>query len=76
MSDALVAEGTPRIPLRRVGEPAEIADVVVFLASAQARWVRGQVVRRPVDTHCEGRPVGPRRAPLADPPGRLADPAA
>ncbi|WP_217199605.1 SDR family NAD(P)-dependent oxidoreductase [Streptomyces buecherae] len=45
MSDALVAEVIPHIPLRRVGEPAEIADVVVFLASAQARWVTGQVVQ-------------------------------
>lgn len=33
------------IPLRRVGTPEEIADVIVFLASAQARWVTGQVVQ-------------------------------
>jgi 3-oxoacyl-[acyl-carrier protein] reductase len=37
----------PRIPLGRVGAPADIADVVVFLASAQARYVTGQVL--PVD---------------------------
>lgn len=30
------------IPLGRLGEPADIADVVVFLASHQARWVTGQ----------------------------------
>jgi 3-oxoacyl-[acyl-carrier protein] reductase len=32
----------PSIPLGRVGTPADIADVVVFLASEQARWVSGQ----------------------------------
>jgi 3-oxoacyl-[acyl-carrier protein] reductase len=39
------AEVLPSIPLRRVGSPEEIADVIVFLASEQARWVTGQVVQ-------------------------------
>jgi 3-oxoacyl-[acyl-carrier protein] reductase len=30
------------IPLGRMGRPDDIADVVVFLASEQARWVTGQ----------------------------------
>jgi 3-oxoacyl-[acyl-carrier protein] reductase len=30
------------IPLGRVGQPEDVADVVVFLASEQARWVTGQ----------------------------------
>lgn len=30
------------IPLGRLGEPADVADVVVFLASHQARWITGQ----------------------------------
>jgi len=32
------------IPLRRVGEPRDIADAIVFLASDQARWVTGQLL--------------------------------
>jgi 3-oxoacyl-[acyl-carrier protein] reductase len=32
------------IPLGRVGEPDEIADVAVFLASAGARYITGQVI--------------------------------
>ena len=31
-------------PLRRVGESEDIADVVVFLASEQARWITGQLI--------------------------------
>ena len=29
-------------PLRRVGEPEDVAEVVLFLASQQARWLTGQ----------------------------------
>lgn len=35
------------IPLRRLGRPAEVADVVCFLASGPARYVTGAVI--PVD---------------------------
>ena len=31
-------------PLRRVGRPDDIADVVVFFASEQANWITGQVL--------------------------------
>jgi 3-oxoacyl-[acyl-carrier protein] reductase len=32
------------IPMGRVGEPEDIADVVLFLASPAARYLTGQVV--------------------------------
>src|SRR5215203_3132185 len=35
----------PTIPLRRIGEPRDIADAIVFLASDQARWITGQVIK-------------------------------
>lgn len=31
-------------PLRRVGEPKDVADAIVFLASEQARWLTGQLL--------------------------------
>jgi NAD(P)-dependent dehydrogenase (short-subunit alcohol dehydrogenase family) len=33
-----------RIPLRRVGEPGDVAGAVVFLASPLCRWMTGQVL--------------------------------
>jgi NAD(P)-dependent dehydrogenase (short-subunit alcohol dehydrogenase family) len=33
-----------RIPLRRAGEPADVAGTVVFLASPLCRWMTGQVL--------------------------------
>src|SRR5262249_44095765 len=32
----------PPIPLGRIGSPEDAADVIVFLASKQARWLTGQ----------------------------------
>jgi 3-oxoacyl-[acyl-carrier protein] reductase len=32
------------IPLRRVGRPEDIADMIVFLASEQASWITGQLI--------------------------------
>lgn len=31
-------------PLRRIGKPEDVADVIVFLASEQARWLTGQLI--------------------------------
>ncbi|HET7037333.1 MAG TPA: SDR family oxidoreductase [Thermomicrobiaceae bacterium] len=32
------------IPLGRIGQPEDVADVIVFLASEQARWLTGQLL--------------------------------
>jgi 3-oxoacyl-[acyl-carrier protein] reductase len=32
----------PRIPLRRLGVPEDVADALVFFCSQQARWITGQ----------------------------------
>jgi len=40
-SEAEITAGTP---LGRVGEPEDVADVIVFLASEQARWLTGQLL--------------------------------
>ncbi|OXM65765.1 MULTISPECIES: SDR family NAD(P)-dependent oxidoreductase [Amycolatopsis] len=45
MSAALEEEVRGLVPLGRVGEPEDIADAVVFLASRQARWITGQVLQ-------------------------------
>ena len=34
-------------PLRRLGQPADIPDVIAFLVSDQARWITGRNI--PVD---------------------------
>lgn len=39
-----VVQAATRVPLGRVGEPDDIADVILFLASHQARYVTGQVL--------------------------------
>lgn len=36
-----IATGTP---LERVGKPEDVADVIAFLASEQARWITGQLI--------------------------------
>ena len=40
LEEKLLAE----IPLRRVGQPEDVADAIVFLASEQARWITGQLL--------------------------------
>ena len=40
LEEKLISE----IPLRRIGQPEDVADVIVFFASEQARWVTGQLL--------------------------------
>lgn len=42
--DEQVARRTRATPLGRMGEPAEIGDVVAFLASARASYITGQAI--------------------------------
>lgn len=42
--EELLAEMVAEIPLGRAGEPAEIADVAVFLASPRAAYVTGAII--------------------------------
>ena len=44
---ALLAQVIGRYPLSRWGTPDEIAEVVLFLATARSSWITGQIT--PVD---------------------------
>ncbi len=44
MTDAMLPGMIAMTPLGRLGTPEDIADVVAFLASEQARWITGQVI--------------------------------
>ncbi|PXY27009.1 SDR family NAD(P)-dependent oxidoreductase [Prauserella muralis] len=45
MGEELLEQVRAIVPLGRAGEPDDIADAVVFLASRQARWITGQVLQ-------------------------------
>lgn len=42
MTDQLVSQCIDLVPLGRLGEPEDIADVIAFLCSEDARWITGQ----------------------------------
>ncbi len=42
--EQMIAEASKRIPVRRVGQPRDIANVICFLASEEAGFVNGQVI--------------------------------
>lgn len=44
ISPALEKEEARLMPLGRIGQPDDVADVIVFFASEQARWVTGQLL--------------------------------
>jgi 3-oxoacyl-[acyl-carrier protein] reductase len=39
-----VTRAASNAPLRRVGHPDDVADVIVFFGSEQARWLTGQLL--------------------------------
>jgi len=43
LPEAVKADLVARIPLGRLGEPAEVGEVIAFLASPRAAYVTGQV---------------------------------
>ncbi|GAA4616549.1 SDR family NAD(P)-dependent oxidoreductase [Saccharopolyspora hordei] len=45
IDEGVLPQVTGIVPMGRVGEPEDIADAVVFLASHQARWITGQVLQ-------------------------------
>lgn len=44
MSPELVNQAAEVTPLGRVGQPEDVAEVIVLLASEQARWLTGQLL--------------------------------
>lgn len=44
MSEEREAQTVAQTPLRRLGEPDDIADVVSFVVSGDARWITGQAL--------------------------------
>jgi 3-oxoacyl-[acyl-carrier protein] reductase len=44
ISPELEEESKKTSPLGRIGQPEDVADVIVFLASEQARWLTGQLL--------------------------------
>jgi len=44
ITPAMVPDMERMAPLGRVGSPEDIADVIAFLASEQARWLTGQLL--------------------------------
>ena len=42
--DDVIAQATKTIPVRRVGQPRDVANVICFLASEEAGFVSGQII--------------------------------
>jgi 3-oxoacyl-[acyl-carrier protein] reductase len=42
--EEVIAEASKRIPVRRVGQPRDVANVICFLASEEAGFVNGQII--------------------------------
>lgn len=44
MTPSLRDDLAARTPFQRIGQPEDVADVILFLASAQAHWLTGQTI--------------------------------
>ena len=44
LGDAILADVKKRIPVKRLGQPEDIADAVLFLSSKAASYITGQVL--------------------------------
>ncbi len=45
MTDEVKQEILPRFPMGRVGQPEDAARLIAFLASEEAGWITGQIIR-------------------------------
>ena len=45
MPEKVLADMAARVPLRRMGEPRDIANAYLFLASDEASYISGEVLR-------------------------------
>jgi 3-oxoacyl-[acyl-carrier protein] reductase len=48
MSPQLKADLLPKFPMGRIGQPEDVARLIAFLASPEAKWITGQII------HSEG----------------------
>jgi 3-oxoacyl-[acyl-carrier protein] reductase len=44
-SKEMIEQQSSAPPLERIGQPKEIADVVLFVASKEGEWLNAQVIR-------------------------------
>lgn len=45
MTEAVKRELLPRFPMGRIGQPEDAARLIAFLASEEAEWITGQIIR-------------------------------
>src|SRR5258706_9967015 len=45
LPDEVIVQLIQQTPLGRLGQPGDIADIIAFLVSDQARWITGQTIR-------------------------------